>query len=92
MAVALTFPLVSAADTPNLFQPKQMSSEAISVLIDTCMQQIAKDRPDVNQTWAWIYCSCTADAARAKGAKQVTVGDFSLCADAASKRVAPTKK
>lgn len=66
------------ADTPNVFNKDEMSSESIWVAINSCEEVFVKQSPQVKANVRWSYCSCMIDAVRSKQDKPEEFAKFCL--------------
>jgi hypothetical protein len=64
VATLACFSTAARADEPNLFEPGELATGAISVLIHSCMESSEASMPSWLPVTRARYCSCVADAAR----------------------------
>jgi len=70
----LLFPVAAtAADVPNIFDPRKVSSETIAYGVSACVRSGYKALPKIGLTPWFRYCSCAADAIRRKISKGVNI-------------------
>lgn len=73
------------ADTPNAFNPAQLSSDAIVAAVFSCEESAKKSFAQAKQKastrFIQLYCGCITDAMRERnGPGAVTIDDLRFCA------------
>lgn len=61
--------MATLAAHPNLFEPKEMSSEDIFASVALCMDKTLRTVPGTSETVAIATCGCLLDAQRANARK-----------------------
>ncbi|WNG48554.1 hypothetical protein F0U60_33875 [Archangium minus] len=64
LIAVLCLSLTASADTPNLFEPKELSSEEVLTFVLSCSEKVKKSNPSLQDDNRLRYCTCAADALR----------------------------
>lgn len=64
LIAVLCLSLTASAGTPNLFEPRELSSEDVVTFVVTCSDKVKKSNPSLNEDNRLRYCTCAADALR----------------------------
>lgn len=90
LIVVLCLSLTAFADTPNRFEPQELSSEAVVTFVLTCSEKVKKSDASIGEVQRLSFCSCAADALRLRHKQQgkdkaPSAEDLQRCADALSR-------
>jgi hypothetical protein len=64
LIAVLFLSLTAFADTPNRFEPQELSSEAVVTFVLTCSEKVKKSDASIGEVRRLSFCSCAADALR----------------------------
>ncbi|MCY1077140.1 hypothetical protein [Archangium lansingense] len=94
LIAVLCLSLTAFADTPNLFEPKELSSEAVLTFVMSCSEKVKQADSGIPEAQRLSFCSCAADALRLrhkqKGKdKAPSAEDLQRCANALTRSSPP---
>lgn len=81
--LALLISVKAFADTPNAFNPSDMSSESIYVGITACEEQMEKSGTKDSSNVRFSYCACIVDAFRVNN--KISNANVTFCLNRAHK-------
>lgn len=64
LIAVLCLSLTAFADTPNLFEPQELSSEVVVTYVTACSERVKKSDSNIREEHRLRFCSCAADALR----------------------------
>ncbi|PTL78343.1 hypothetical protein [Vitiosangium sp. GDMCC 1.1324] len=71
LLAVLCLSLTASADTPNLFEPQELSSGDVVTFVVTCADKVKKSNPSLSEDNRLRYCMCAADALRLRHKQKV---------------------